>query len=119
MNVVTFLLLVLLGTASGQRRQLIQDMIENLKSKPKSSSLSPSFNGEIKFDLIGTGNLPLQGAEDENQGARFSSNPSEPSIKDVITGSISRFENSNLDHKPSSFQELELEENSQTRLENN
>ena len=102
MNLVGLLLLALIGSGVAQKRQLIQDMIENLKTKPKSSSLSPSFNGEINFDLIGSGGLPLQGAEDGNRGARFSSNPSAPSIKDVITGSISRFETSNLETQSSS-----------------
>ena len=50
-----FLLLVVPATLaqSGERRSLIQDLVSKIRSSPSHNSLSPSFNGERKFDVIG------------------------------------------------------------------
>ena len=110
LHLLPLLLLVsCLPSGQAQRRQYIQDIIQNLKTLPKSNR-SPSFSGDRNFDLIGTGGLPLQGSEVQRPDASFqrAGGPNEragvtneraggdaPSIKDVITGSLSRFENSN------------------------
>ena len=73
-------------------------MIEDLKTKPTSNNQSPSFNGKINFDLIGTGGLPLQGSEGAQTTRREEVPRREaeeaPSLQDVITGSIFKFQTS-------------------------
>ena len=97
-----------------QRNQLINQMIEQLRARPppRSHSLSPSFsNSQRNFDVIGSGGLPLQGSAVDRPGRAFkefdadkakaastsrTGQPPPPSIEDVITGTLSRFENSAL-----------------------
>ena len=52
---LVFLLLAVPATLaqSGERRSLIQDLVSKIRSSPSHNSLSPSFNGERKFDVIG------------------------------------------------------------------
>jgi len=77
-------LIFLTGFASSQRKRfIIQNLISTLKSGPKHYSISPSFNGERRYDVIGTGELPLQ--SDLGEG-------DPPDINDVITGNIAKFE---------------------------
>ena len=84
---------------AGQRKNYIQDIVNKIKSSPRHKSVSPSFNGERKFDVIGTGELPLQsdrrieGSESGSLLRPININKA-PSINDVITGSIARFETS-------------------------
>ena len=46
--------------AAGQRRRFLKDVIEKIRNSPKHNSISPSFNGERQFEVIGTGRLPLE-----------------------------------------------------------
>ena len=48
------------GEVGGQRRELLQDIIQRIKSSPRHQSSSPSWFGERQFEVIGTGRLPLQ-----------------------------------------------------------
>jgi len=45
---------------TAQRRHILQDLINRIKSSPRHQSSSPSWFGERQFDVIGTGTLPLQ-----------------------------------------------------------
>jgi len=87
----------MLSVAAGQRKNFIQNLVSQIKSSPRHKSASPSFNGERKFDVIGTGELPLQSdievSESGSQLRAININKA-PSIDDVITGSIARFETS-------------------------
>jgi len=87
----------MLSLAAGQRKNFIQNLVSQIKSSPRHKSASPSFNGERKFDVIGTGELPLQSdmkiSESGSQLGPININKA-PSIDDVITGSIARFETS-------------------------
>ena len=51
---------------TGQRRQFIQDLITRLKTSPRRQSISPSWSSDRQFDVIGTGPLPLQNHNLEN-----------------------------------------------------
>jgi hypothetical protein len=123
--VLLVVIAALLDRAAGQqRRQLINQFIEQLRAQPPSRSHSPSYSSDHRnFDVIGTGGLPLQGpdrpgrafkdfSQEEAPAAaaaglslptssknsasvisgRVGGQP--PSIEDVITGSISRFQTS-------------------------
>jgi hypothetical protein len=114
LHLAAILFLLTDHVANGQLRnnQLINQMIEQLRSRPPSQrSPSPSFsNSQRNFDVIGTGSLPLQGPAVDRPGravkdfsaanaAALTSRTgpsSPPSIEDVITGSLSRYENSAL-----------------------
>jgi len=77
------LIFLIVFTSSQRQRLIIQDLISTLKNGPKHYSISPSFNGERRYDVIGTGELPLQ--SDLGEG-------DPPDINDVITGNIAQFE---------------------------
>jgi len=92
-----FVILFMLSVVAGQRKNFIQNLVTQIKNSPRHKSASPSFNGERKFDVIGTGELPLQSdikvSESGSQFRAININKA-PSIDDVITGSIARFETS-------------------------
>jgi len=94
-----FLILFIISLAAGQRTNFIKDLVSKLKNSPRHKSASPSYNGERKFDVIGSGELPLQShidrSERGSQLGPINTNINKgPSINDVITGSIARFETS-------------------------
>ena len=94
---MNFVIFFIISVAVGQRKNFIQNLVSQIKSSPRHKSASPSFNGERKFDVIGTGELPLQSdikiSESGSQLRPIKINKA-PSIDDVITGSIARFETS-------------------------
>jgi len=94
---MNFVIFFIFSVATGQRKNFIQNLVNQIKSSPRHKSASPSFNGERKFDVIGTGELPLQSdieiSESGSQLRPIKINKA-PSIDDVITGSIARFETS-------------------------
>jgi len=94
---MNFLIFFIISLVAGQRKNFIQNLVSQLKNSPRHKSASPSFNGERKFDVIGTGELPLQSdrkiSESGSQLRPVNINKA-PSIDDVITGSIARFETS-------------------------
>ena len=94
---MNFLIFFIIPLVVGQRKNFIQNLVSQLKNSPRHKSASPSFNGERKFDVIGTGELPLQSdrkiSESGSQLRPVNINKA-PSIDDVITGSIARFETS-------------------------
>ena len=55
-----FVILFMLSVVAGQRKNFIQNLVTQIKNSPRHKSASPSFNGERKFDVIGTAELPLQ-----------------------------------------------------------
>ena len=110
----------------GQRR--IQDIIQSIKASGKTRSISPSFNGERKFEIIGTGGLPLQSEGNEATpeiAARRNFLPETvdrveggqqresagPTIDDIITGSLSRFENDHRDNGRHKAESIPIEGN--------
>ena len=54
------IMLSLISLSVGQRRLFLKNVIEKIRNSPKHESLSPSFNGERQFEVIGTGRLPLE-----------------------------------------------------------
>jgi len=88
----TALFLVLgLSPVLGQRSNaLIQSLVTRLKNSPKHYSISPSYTSDRKLDVIPVSGLPLQ--SDVVPGSE-SSGPA-PSITDVITGNLGKFETS-------------------------
>lgn len=52
---------------TAQRRHILQDLINRIKSSPRHQSSSPSWFGERQFDVIGTGTLPLQSHREETR----------------------------------------------------
>lgn len=94
---MNFLIFFIISSAAGQRTSFIQDLVNQIKSSPRVKSASPSFNGERKFDVIGSGELPLQSDIERSESGsvlRPININKAPSINDVITGSIARFETS-------------------------
>ena len=88
----TALLLVLsLSSVLGQRSNaLIQSLVTRLKNSPKHYSISPSYTSDRKLEVIGVSGLPLQSdivPQSESSGPA-------PSITDVITGNLGKFETS-------------------------
>ena len=87
------LLLLAVGLASvaGQRSNaLIQSLVTRLKNSPKHYSISPSYTSDRKLEVLPVSGLPLQSdlvAGSESGGAA-------PSITDVITGNLGKFETS-------------------------
>lgn len=118
-------LIAIFAPCHGQRR--IQDIIQSIKASGKTHSISPSFNGERKFEIIGTGGLPLQSEGnaatpeissrrdflhqtiDRAEGQQRSSTG--PTIDDIITGSLSRFENDHQDNGKHKAESIPIEEN--------
>jgi len=93
-------LLFMISVVGGQRRSYIQEIVDRIKNSPRHKSASPSFNGERKFDVIGSGDLPLQsdvGLSESGSQLRPITINKAPSINDVITGSLARFETSSDD----------------------
>ena len=88
----TPLLLVLsLSSVLGQRSNaLIQSLVTRLKNSPKHYSISPSYTSDRKLEVIPVSGLPLQS---DIVPASESSGPA-PSITDVITGNLGKFETS-------------------------
>ena len=87
-------LFLLLGMSSvlGQRSNaLIQCLVTRLKNSPKHYSISPCYTSDRKLDVIPVSGLPLQ--SDIVSGSELSSGPA-PSITDVITGNLGKFETS-------------------------
>jgi len=91
------LLCGLVVTTQGQRGKLIQTLVDQLRSGPKYDSISPSFNGIRKFDVIGSGSLPLQ-SDRQQQPPNRTPSQNTPSIGDVISGNLARFETNNRDN---------------------
>ena len=88
----TALFLVLgLSPVFGQRSNaLIQSLVTRLKNSPKHYSISPSYTSDRKMEVIPVSGLPLQSdivSESESNGPA-------PSITDVITGNLGKFETS-------------------------
>ena len=65
MNLINYLLstIFIISNVSGQRRRLIQDLIDTLKNRPnRKDSINRSWSSDRDFigNIIGTGGLPLQ-----------------------------------------------------------
>ena len=60
MSVITTLLLLTPTLSLAQHNSRIQDLVESLKNSPRHQSISPSYTSDRKFDVIGSGELPLQ-----------------------------------------------------------
>ena len=57
---------IVITSITGQRRQFIADLINRYKTSPRRQSISPSWSSDRQFDVIGTGPLPLQNHNLEN-----------------------------------------------------
>ena len=92
MRTVCLLLSLALGPSVGQRSNaLIQSLVTRLKSGPRHYSLSPSYTSDRRVEVLPVGSLPLQ--SDRLDPGAMDSGPA-PSITDVITGNIGKFETS-------------------------
>ena len=62
-NSVTMListLAILLPSLVSAQNSRIQELVDSLKNNPRHQSHSPSYTSDRKFDVIGSGELPLQ-----------------------------------------------------------
>ena len=72
------------GLATGQRSNaLIQSLVSRLKNSPQHYSISPSYSSQRRQEVLAVHSLPLQ----TESGVA-------PSITDVITGNLGKFETS-------------------------
>ena len=64
------MLIICTGMVGCQRRHVLQEAMERVKSYPSHRSSSPSWGGERQFEIIGTGGLPIQNQRYSSQGER-------------------------------------------------
>merc|ERR1711892_141976 len=110
MNIYQFLIMLsIFRLASGQRRQFLKDVIEKIKNSPRHRSISPSYNGERQFDVIGTGRLPLENHSYQPKTAEFFPESRHvdhtPARSPPVTSFLGRIFN-RLKRKPSFFPSL-------------
>jgi len=90
------LMFFIIALATGQRSSYIQSIVNQIKSFPRHKSVSPSFNGERKYEVIGTGKLPLQSdvgiSESESVLRNLNNMNKSPRINKALTGRISRLD---------------------------